>query len=103
MRRRPPRSTLFPYTTLFRSVFRGDAAAVREHGITHDRKPKSHSASCRSPRIVHAIKGLEQQWQRVLGNPRAIVTDGKQCRAVLFVQPNLNLPALAGVDRKSAV
>src|SRR3989441_13082108 len=40
MIRRPPRSTLFPYTTLFRSVLtqlgeqvttRADAAAVREH------------------------------------------------------------------------
>src|SRR2546430_12144172 len=29
MIRRPPRSTLFPYTTLFRSVFLGDDAALR--------------------------------------------------------------------------
>src|SRR5256885_5270167 len=28
MTRRPPRSTLFPYTTLFRSVPQGDRAAV---------------------------------------------------------------------------
>src|SRR3712207_8059041 len=28
MIRRPPRSTLFPYTTLFRSGVRGDAAAL---------------------------------------------------------------------------
>src|SRR2546421_2327377 len=35
MIRRPPRSTLFPYTTLFRSHFRVRAAArpaVQEHG-----------------------------------------------------------------------
>src|SRR3712207_7319840 len=36
MIRRPPRSTLFPYTTLFRSVFRlhadGDAVRLRFHG-----------------------------------------------------------------------
>src|ERR1043166_6396911 len=33
MRRRPPRSTLFPYTTLFRSVLHGraDDVALREH------------------------------------------------------------------------
>src|SRR3712207_7835515 len=30
MIRRPPRSTLFPYTTLFRSAFRGQVAAVRQ-------------------------------------------------------------------------
>src|SRR3712207_7263442 len=33
MIRRPPRSTLFPYTTLFRSALhRGDARDVRGHG-----------------------------------------------------------------------
>src|SRR3712207_6997944 len=32
MIRRPPRSTLFPYTTLFRSL-RRMAAAFREHGV----------------------------------------------------------------------
>src|SRR2546422_8248539 len=38
MIRRPPRSTLFPYTTLFRSLFRrgnaGDRKQAAEHGIT---------------------------------------------------------------------
>src|SRR5690348_17968341 len=34
MIRRPPRSTLFPYTTLFRSRIN---AAVREHGLTYSR------------------------------------------------------------------
>src|SRR3712207_7911313 len=38
MIRRPPRSTLFPYTTLFRSgrpvVFEVDAAAMRKDGFT---------------------------------------------------------------------
>src|SRR2546426_5939543 len=32
MIRRPPRSTLFPYTTLFRSVQSGPAARVSERG-----------------------------------------------------------------------
>src|SRR3712207_6857406 len=32
MRRRPPRSTLFPYTTLLRSVGRGEAAVVEGGG-----------------------------------------------------------------------
>src|SRR3712207_8406977 len=42
MIRRPPRSTLFPYTTLFRSQLRGVwivriNAAVRGHGTTYGR------------------------------------------------------------------
>src|SRR6266481_2112205 len=32
MIRRPPRSTLFPYTTLFRSLVRGAAGLLRGHG-----------------------------------------------------------------------
>src|SRR2546426_4751273 len=35
MIRRPPRSTLFPYTTLFRSLF-GEAAYEKPPGITWD-------------------------------------------------------------------
>src|SRR2546426_5133295 len=34
MIRRPPRSTLFPYTTLFRSIPRAVAAVARRRGIT---------------------------------------------------------------------
>src|SRR2546430_8933527 len=35
MIRRPPRSTLFPYTTLFRSLDEEDAAAGRLHRVVH--------------------------------------------------------------------
>src|SRR3712207_9121444 len=35
MIRRPPRSTLFPYTTLFRSI--GDELRAREHAGEHER------------------------------------------------------------------
>src|SRR3712207_8763314 len=34
MIRRPPRSTLFPYTTLFRSASRDDGRCVRRRGRT---------------------------------------------------------------------
>src|SRR2546429_5479285 len=37
MIRRPPRSTLFPYTTLFRSLAQGRQRIAREHG--HDGFP----------------------------------------------------------------
>src|SRR2546426_5730424 len=33
MIRRPPRSTLFPYTTLFRSLSRGDPDELRSHPL----------------------------------------------------------------------
>src|SRR2546430_9723782 len=39
MIRRPPRSTLFPYTTLFRSA---DAALPTRHGAHHQRRKRSY-------------------------------------------------------------
>src|SRR2546422_6967211 len=49
MIRRPPRSTLFPYTTLFRSfnVLRGDMSLVGPR-----------------PLPVRDYQGLDQDWQR---------------------------------------
>src|SRR3989442_6574638 len=35
MIRRPPRSTLFPYTTLFRSLMNGGGAGNRAHQFIH--------------------------------------------------------------------
>src|SRR5258705_1678293 len=38
MIRRPPRSTLFPYTTLFRSARPGDRSSAVEHSAAHIEK-----------------------------------------------------------------
>src|SRR5438477_6602198 len=44
MIRRPPRSTLFPYTTLFRSRGRQIHGAARAHRVAHDRLQGGHAA-----------------------------------------------------------
>src|SRR5258706_15948115 len=38
MIRRPPRSTLFPYTTLFRSAFESPGPLRRHHGVDQSRR-----------------------------------------------------------------
>src|SRR2546430_12534294 len=56
MIRRPPRSTLFPYTTLFRS---GTAEAVhgqRRHFLRH---------ACPEPDVARAVDGVPRGLQRV--------------------------------------
>src|SRR3712207_7188528 len=40
MIRRPPRSTLFPYTTLFRSVLHLDAVPEHHPVVDHDVRPE---------------------------------------------------------------
>src|SRR5205814_6143335 len=50
MIRRPPRSTLFPYTTLFRSR----AALHGKHGVGDHRVPDDGGYDLRSPRPVRS-------------------------------------------------
>src|SRR5256885_8511641 len=52
MIRRPPRSTLFPYTTLFRSAVGDDHLAARQHG---DRPASEHAPFIR--RVAGAVVG----------------------------------------------
>src|SRR2546426_4665412 len=55
MIRRPPRSTLFPYTTLFRSWQRGGAARAERLGRESPSDPASHIAPrvhLREPRRI---------------------------------------------------
>src|SRR5438270_2117311 len=77
MIRRPPRSTLFPYTTLFRS-WQGDAgaavdAALRERGepavIITDRKSTRLNSS--HSQISYAVFCLKKKNQRDHGGPAA--------------------------------
>src|SRR5258705_8385362 len=66
MIRRPPRSTLFPYTTLFRSAFtaahqrhRGDLAVFRLHA-------RVDAAYCRSEEHTSELQSLRHLVCRLL-------------------------------------
>src|SRR2546422_5268743 len=58
MIRRPPRSTLFPYTTLFRSTFTGDSNTV--HAEIGDLCPYRRVCTMRHDERhpVHCIRGF---------------------------------------------
>src|SRR5256885_10976378 len=45
MIRRPPRSTLFPYTTLFRSLLKVAGVQLEVHDLMHDRPLAPQAAS----------------------------------------------------------
>src|SRR5258708_27493684 len=55
MIRRPPRSTLFPYTTLFRSVLEGEHDGLR---------PRAHENPCRHRRQLPAAQLLWREFRR---------------------------------------
>src|SRR2546422_2415510 len=52
MIRRPPRSTLFPYTTLFRSALRGSQGRREDH-----RAQQRHRDLCRQGHRLPALEG----------------------------------------------
>src|SRR3989442_2260353 len=60
MIRRPPRSTLFPYTTLFRS------SSPEQRALT------GHAAEQRGPRIGVAVLGAAVEQQRGGDAPRRV-------------------------------
>src|SRR3712207_7894313 len=62
MIRRPPRSTLFPYTTLFRSRVVGDVVAV----LGGQRRPVERPVA----EHVEVVVAVEQPVPRALGDPR---------------------------------
>src|SRR2546426_3473856 len=51
MIRRPPRSTLFPYTTLFRSVLRAPRACRRKRNIRKSTRSRRTQRLSLSPRL----------------------------------------------------
>src|SRR3712207_7326490 len=67
MIRRPPRSTLFPYTTLFRSLLGGhirrDANHLGRERFRVDRRPRSCRAAAR-PRRHAEIEDLRAALRR---------------------------------------
>src|SRR5437879_11155564 len=93
MLRRPPRSTLFPYTTLFRSRPGGDlpqdlfrlrrADALQHlHGAEHLQRSEEHTSELQSPMYLVCRLLLEKKKkeikERVEHEQRTLVTTPKQ-------------------------
>src|SRR2546430_5972351 len=57
MIRRPPRSTLFPYTTLFRSVVEHDAESLFSFGVTEE----VHTVDATAQRKAAAVAKIRSE------------------------------------------
>src|SRR5437667_9228847 len=64
MIRRPPRSTLFPYTTLFRSQWRCISALWRHHYTCHRRDRKSTRLNSSHITISYAVFCLKKKKKK---------------------------------------
>src|SRR2546426_8498962 len=100
MIRRPPRSTLFPYTTLFRSRLRGRPDSPSRAARPPCRTPprRHHRGSRRAggsgPRQAHRARGRSEEHTSELQSPCNLV-----CRLLLEKKKK---KAKVDVDRTAA-
>src|SRR5258708_25917443 len=80
MIRRPPRSTLFPYTTLFRSLFRGGAARndAAAFGAAPHRQSGGGRRKIRPPPARRPARSRSEEHTSELQSPDHLV-----CRLLL--------------------
>src|SRR5256885_7107943 len=58
MIRRPPRSTLFPYTTLFRST-KNQAVATSQEAVQNQNEPQLRDENAHNDKSVHGVLNPE--------------------------------------------
>src|SRR5256885_12171725 len=89
MIRRPPRSTLFPYTTLFRSEHTEDAIVVNgvKMAVTAKRDPsersEEHTSELQSPCNLVCRLLLEKKKKHKKHTSTALQTP---CRSITYIQ-----------------
>src|SRR3712207_8627315 len=66
MIRRPPRSTLFPYTTLFRSLLAGQVQGARGRREHDDRQPHRAAGAARSEEHTSELQSRQYLVCRLL-------------------------------------
>src|SRR3989449_11415597 len=94
MIRRPPRSTLFPYTTLFRSQLPEATAKMTETRMA--RNSGARKASAPPPRIAEVIEKIRKHLQGEIQDFRdiAIDLDGAERFAQQVYEAAREIPAV---------
>src|SRR5258708_10061937 len=96
MIRRPPRSTLFPYTTLFRSTLRPRARCRRRRrsppagGGSKRRRSEEHTSELQSPDHLVCRLLLEKKKHGTIQDyAKYIQPDQRTCRVIELKTPAL--------------
>src|SRR5260370_10730398 len=89
MIRRPPRSTLFPYTTLFRSVFERTCSRIRCRSSTdHRQLRQSRDATAPGTRSEEHTSELQSHLNLVC---RLLLEKKKEKRPVLYKRDRVKI------------
>src|SRR2546430_16021618 len=94
MIRRPPRSTLFPYTTLFRSVFVVGAVIDQQNAFRRNNNVNFLVWRARVSTLFALFSfPFQQCWATPTPQPRfSYVQEQMKCGSILREQPNPSLP-----------
>src|SRR5258708_9949043 len=79
MIRRPPRSTLFPYTTLFRSLFRGAALGGGAPRRPHRGRGRGRLRPLRECRVFHGGGKMRDRKSTRLNSSHQIISYAVFC------------------------
>src|SRR3712207_8691019 len=89
MIRRPPRSTLFPYTTLFRSLRSLDAVRVLDRDLAHERRLRPLRGPAldgqRAPDAVRSEEHTSELQSRQYLVCRLLLEKKKNTSNILFI------------------
>src|SRR5260370_3319171 len=102
MIRRPPRSTLFPYTTLFRSLDRVHPGAVGRGLVLADRHPGAAEARVAHPAHSPERDRADDQDEEVPGDEVGAGVRAGAARAAPRVHPVLGAGQVQALDRTPA-
>src|SRR5690606_40971162 len=90
MKRPPPRSTLFPYTTLFRSALRGRGLVEPEPALDMQEMLARH----RSEEHTSELQSRENLVCRLLLEKKKIMMESAQDRGILHRWKGYHVPSL---------
>src|SRR3989449_7195663 len=96
MIRRPPRSTLFPYTTLFRSFFESwNKRVLAAAGLTAEFVQDNHSRSSRD-----VLRGLHYQIEHAQGKLVRVTSESRSEEHTSELQSRLHLVCRLLLEKK---
>src|SRR5205823_8875700 len=75
--RRPPRSTLFPYTTLFRSQRKAPVPLAADVPVAHVVEPVLHAVAGVRRHPADLCRGLLEPWSQLVHRDEPLVRDAE--------------------------
>src|SRR5689334_24348241 len=91
MLRRPPRSTLFPYTTLFRSRMRGEPTELVDNLLRADEERRAATQRFESLRAEQRSEEHTSELQSQFHLVCRLLLEKKKIKSTKYISPNMSI------------